>query len=392
MTRLYESIKRVVLKVGKEKSVQRKHPWIFSGAIETASPFEEGEILPVFSSSGQFLAQGYFHPRNSLAGRLLSFDEAPVLETIKKKFESALALRSALRLGSSYRLIHAESDGIPGLIVDRYGDVLVIQVNTWGIEKLKPALIDLLVNLLQPRSIYEKSVSGARRQEGLDDFQGIVWGEDVGEIEIEENGLKFIVSIQEGQKTGFFFDQRNMRQLIAPHAANQRVLNCFSYSGGFSLFALQGGAKSVTSVDVCPRATSLALRNTLLNGFDLERHQIVQQDVFDYLKNDPLDYGLVILDPPAFAKKRSDVDAACLGYKALNRIALEKMPSRSLLLTCSCSYYIDERLFQNLLFQTVHETGREAFIISRHAQAYDHPVSLYHPEGEYLKSLLLYIK
>lgn len=384
--------KMVVLKPGKEKSLQRRHPWIFSGAIETTTAFERGEVLPVYSSCGKFLAQAYFNPTNSLAGRVLSFDQQPILETIKRRLEEAFLLRKKFSSRTSYRLIHAESDGLPGLVVDRYGDIFVLQINTWGIEKLKPDLIRLLIELFKPKTIYEKSISAARRQEGLEDFQGVLWGEDVDEIQMEENGITFHVSLKTGQKTGFFFDQREMRKLIAKHAINKKVLNCFSYSGGFSLFALQGGASHVTSVDVCSRANALNSKNTILNHFDLKQHHIVQSDVFDFLKKDPLKYDIVILDPPAFAKKRSDVDAACLGYKALNRIALEKIPTQSLLLTCSCSYYIDEKLFQNLLFQAVQEAGREAFILSKHIQAYDHPISLYHPEGEYLKSLLLYIK
>lgn len=384
--------KQVFLKPGKEKSLLRRHPWIFSGAIEKIPSFEAGEILSVHSFTGQFLAQAYFHPTNSLSGRVLSFDQTPVLDVIKKKLEDALLLRSTLNLGSSYRLVHAEGDGIPGLVVDKYEDVLVIQVNTCGMERLKTSIIELLVTLFHPRSIYEKSISNARRQEGLTDFQGCVYGESVEEVEIVENGIQFIVPIREGQKTGFFFDQRNMRALIGQHAASKRVLNCFSYTGGFSLAALQGGATAVTSVDVCGKASALARRNTEKNHYPASIHQIIQQDAFSFLAQNPLDYEIIILDPPAFAKKRSDVDAASQGYKALNRLALEKIPSKSLLLTCSCSYHIDHALFQMLLFQASQEAGREVQILGRHLHASDHPISLAHPEGDYLKSLLLYVK
>jgi 23S rRNA (cytosine1962-C5)-methyltransferase len=384
-------VKKVVLKAGKEKSLLRQHPWIFSGAIASASSFEMGEVLPVYSHEGLFLAQAYFHPTNSLAGRVLSFKQDSILDSIKQNILNAASLRESLTLGSSYRLIHAEGDGLPGLIVDKYEDILVLQINTYGMERLKPFLIETLAESFQPRAIYEKSVSFARRLDGLEDFEGVVYGEEVDEVEIEENGLRFLVSIRNGQKTGFFFDQRNMRQLIGQHAQGKRVLNCFSYSGAFSLFALQGKASHVTSVDVCHKANALSRRNTLLNGFNLENHKVIQKDVFDFLKCSSMDYQLVILDPPAFAKKLSDQKAACLGYKALNRLALEKMPANSLLLTCSCSYHLDAGLFQNLLFQAAQEAGRQVKILSRHHQAYDHPVSLYHPEGEYLKSLLLHI-
>lgn len=383
--------KKVVLKAGKEKSLLRQHPWIFSGAIASLPSFEFGEVLSVYSSEGIFLAQAYFHPTNSLAGRVLSFQQGSVYETIKQNILNSISLRESLKLGSSYRLIHAEGDDLPGLIVDKYEDILVLQINTYGMERLKPFIIETLAERFQPKAIYEKSVSSARRLEGLSDFEGVVYGEEVDQVEIEENGVRFLVSIRHGQKTGFFFDQRNMRQLIGQHARGKRVLNCFSYSGGFSLFALKGAASHVTSVDICPKGNALARQNTLLNGFDLEKHKIIQEDAFDFLKHSSLDYQLVILDPPAFAKKLSDQKAACLGYKALNRLALEKMPANSLLLTCSCSYHIDGGLFQNLLFQAAQEAGRKVKIVSRHHQAYDHPISLCHPEGEYLKSLFLYI-
>ena len=289
---------------------------------------------------------------------------------------------------TAYRLINAEGDGIPGLVADIYGKVVVLQATTCGIEKLKESIVEILIKLLAPSSIYEKSQGKAREQEGLESSEKLLYGKKIDEVQIEENGIKFLVRPEAGQKTGFFLDQREMRALVMRHAQGRRVLNCFSYTGGFSLAALKGGAQSATSIDICADALALAERNCALNDFS---HTVVKQDVFDYLKESTLPFDLVILDPPAFAKKRSDVMNACRGYKEINRLAIQKMPPGSLLLTSSCSHYIDETLFQNLLFQAAHEAGRTVKILSRHHNAFDHPLSLYHPEGHYLKSLLLYI-
>lgn len=385
---------RVILKPGREKSLLKKHPWIFSGAIFSKPSFTEGEIIPVHSYDGNFLATAYFHSTNSIAGRILSFQNETPDTILPRKIAQALDLRRQLfdpAVTNAYRLINAEGDGLPGLIVDCYADVLVMQVHTCGMEKLKPQVLSYLIDFLQPKCICEKSVSSARRQEGLPDKEGHLWGEITQDVEIVENGLKFQVALQQCQKTGLFLDQREMRQLVRSHSAGKKVLNGFSYTGGFSLFALQGGASHVDSVDMCQKACEDAERNTVLNDFDGNRHQVIRADVFDFLARAPLDYDLVILDPPAFAKKRGDVNAACLGYKSINRQVFEKAPAKTLLLTCSCSYFIDESLFQNIIFQAAAEAGRSVKILGRHRQALDHPVSLYHPEGAYLKSLFLYI-
>jgi 23S rRNA (cytosine1962-C5)-methyltransferase len=385
---------KAILKEGKEKSLLRRHPWIFSGAIGSLPQISPGEILPVYSASGQFLAQAYFHPKNSLSGRVLSFTEEPIERVLKKRLEEALAMRRNLldpSITNAFRWINAEGDGISGLIVDVYADTLVMQISTWGIERLKPFFVRTLVELFKPKALYEKSSSSSRNQEGLPEREELVWGEKRDEIEILENGVKFLISIEKGQKTGFFLDQREMRKQIGSLAHSKNVLNCFSYSGGFSLAALKGGAHHVTSIDTCETATRLAEQNTQLNGFTSQQHRIVQEDVFRFLEKDPLNYNLIILDPPAFAKKREDNDQACKGYKEINRRVLEKCPPQSLLLTCSCSYFIDEELFQNLIFQSALEAGRNVKIIGRHLLAQDHPILIYHREGSYLKSLLLYV-
>jgi 23S rRNA (cytosine1962-C5)-methyltransferase len=386
--------RKVVLKPEKEKSLERRHPWIFSGAIASRPEHDEGEILPIYSHAGTFLAQGYFHTQNSIAGRLLSFEEAPIHQAIYKRIAQAINLRKELfdpSMTNGYRLINAEGDGLPGLVVDKYDQILVVQISTWGMERLKPFLIETLKEIMAPLAIYEKSTSFARKQEGLEAHEGWLLGLGEPEVKIRENGLSFIASIEKGQKTGFFFDQREMRQLVMRLAMNKRVLNTFAYSGGFSLFALKGGANRVDSVDISEEASSLARKNTLLNGMDLQRHQILTQDAFLFLKDSPLDYDLVILDPPAFAKKREDVKNACQGYKELHRLVFHKLRPGTVLLTSSCSSYIDASLFQNIVSQAACEEGRTIQILGRHHLAVDHPLNPAHLEGDYLKSQLLYV-
>ena len=378
---------RVILKSGKEKSVLQRHPWIFSGAIHSRPEHDPGDILPVYSSEGKLLGSGYFHPENSIAGRMLTFSEENPLDAVRRLLKSALDFRNALVPEQARRLVNGEGDGLPGLVIDQYGDVVVLQIHTAGMEKIKSFLVEELVSLLHPKAIYQKCTAPARRQEGLEDARGLLYGTETSEVTITEHGISYLVSIEEGQKTGFFLDQREMRKKILELSQDKKVLNCFSYTGGFSLAALRGGAQLVHSVEISEEACKLAQRN----NFDPARHSIFQADAFDFLRQKSLDYDIVILDPPAFAKKRSDVVMAAKGYREINRLALQKMPPASLLLTCSCSSYIDPQLFQQLIFQASLDAGRNVRIVGRHTQALDHPTSIYHPEGMYLKSLLLYI-
>lgn len=382
----------VKLKPGKEKALLQRHPWIFSGAVDFFPEMAPGEVLRVHSSTGKFLAKAYFNPENSLAGRVLTFREESTEDAIRRQIREAVAFRKTLPLETNaYRLINAEGDGLPGLIVDKYADVLVIQIHTQGMERLKSLIVDELKTLLSPRTIYEKSHSSAREQEGLEEMQGVLWGEDCDLVEIDERGVRFQISLKEGQKTGFFLDQREMRAHVMRHAEGRRVLNCFSYTGAFALFALKGGAKTALSLDSSKTALALAQKNSALNGFSPEQHQVVCDDAFQFLRNNRLDFNLVILDPPAFIKKRNDVVQGSKGYQEINRLVIDKMPSNSFLLTSSCSYYLDEQLFQKLLFQAAALANRRVKILCRHIQAEDHPVSLYHPEGAYLKSFFLHV-
>ncbi len=391
-------MKKVVLKKGKERSIQQnRHPWVFSGAMESFSDnMLPGDLASIYSFDGEFLAQGYFNVENSLSGRILSFDQRPIKEVILEKVQKAKNLRfSLLDLSHTncFRLINAEEDGLPGLIVDCYDQVLVVQINTAGMQQLKSALVDILIQEIKPLSIYEKSTSRARGQEGLLPEEGFLYGKEVAEVTVQEAGISFIVSILEGQKTGFFLDQREMRKKVGELSKGRRLLNCFSYSGGFSLHALTGGALHVTSVDICAKASSLCQRNSDLGKFSKEKHLILEEDVFDFLKKDSLtSYDFIILDPPAFAKKRQEVDAATRGYQQINQVVFEKCKPGTLLLTCSCSYHIDKELFKQVVFKAASAAKREVKILSGHIQAADHPISLYHPEGDYLKSLLLWIE
>lgn len=385
----------VVLKPSKEKALNNRHHWIFSGAVAHLPDFADGATLPVYSSAGILLGYGYFNKKTSIMGRMLSFGAIPPEEAIKESLDAAIALRQYLfpspETTNAYRLVNAEGDRLPGLIIDKYDDLLVLQISTRGMEQWKEFLIDYLRQKLHPRAIYENSSSPSRKEEGLSKVQGFVYGSAADEIVINENGLRFIVSLTEGQKTGFFLDHREMRQVIRHISKNKRVLNCFGYTGAFTAYACAGGAIATTSVDISRQALGLARRNLELNGFLEKENELVEADAFDFLREDSLNYDVVILDPPAFAKKKQDVIQACRGYKEINRLTLQKMPANSLLLTASCSYHVDPKIFQTVVFQAAVEAGRKVQIIGRHHLAPDHPLNLCHPEGEYLKSLLLWI-
>lgn len=389
------SAKPIELKPGKDKPLKQRHHWIFSGAIQHyPKDYIDGEIVPVHNSQGECLGNAYFNRKCSLAGRMISFGNMLPLEAMTQHLDGAIALRNALidqTLTNAYRVVNGEGDRLPGLIVDRYADTLVIQISTLGMERLREWVVEYLQRTLKPRAIYEKSQISSRQEEGLRPKEGILFGSIEDEIEIRENGLRFLVSIKEGQKTGFFLDHREMRNWVRTLSAGKRVLNAFAYTGGFSVYAMAGGASLVDTVEISDKALAQAKRNCALNEFSGISGQFLAVDVFDFLRDHPLDYDLVILDPPAFAKKQRDVIPACRGYKDINRLAMQKMPKKSLLMTSSCSYFIDEGLFQKVLFQAALEAGREVRIVGRHRLAVDHPINLYHPEGQYLKSFLLFV-
>lgn len=382
--------KSVRLKPGKEKPILNHHHWIFSGAIADLPSFEPGAILPVRSSQGVLLGHAYFNKASSIAGRMIAFGEEEPLQAIERQIKNAILFRKSLFDFSTtaYRLINGEGDSLPGLIIDVYGDVFVLQVSTLGMEKLKPYVLKTLQQQLKPYAILEKSLLPSRKEERLAPFQGMLFGKIPEPLIVLENGLKFQVDPEKGQKTGFFLDQRQMRAFVRTISKGKKVLNVFAYTGGFTVYAFAGGAFSVDSVDISKEAMEMAEKNSSLNGF---KGNFLVEDAFEFLRNSSLDYDLVILDPPAFAKKAKDVVQACRGYKDINRVALQKMPSGSYLITCSCSHFIDEKLFGQVLFQAAMEAKREVRVIGKHQLAPDHPINLFHPEGSYLKSLVLQV-
>jgi 23S rRNA (cytosine1962-C5)-methyltransferase len=378
------------LKKGKEKPLLQRHHWIYSGAVESFP--NEGDIAEVRTSTGEKLGLALLNQGHSIAAHMIAFGGESLEEALRSRILSAAALRKSVfdpKQTNAIRLINAEGDGIPGLILDAYNDVFVLQISHPALDRIKIQIISLIHEIFRPRSLYEKSTSFLRKKGGMKEAKALLFGEEAPFVEVLENGLKFSVDVVNGQKTGLFLDQREMRSLVRSLAPNRTVLNGFAYTGGFSVAALAGGAKHVDSVEISMKCKEPIEKNLELNG--LSNHAHITADMFDFLKTSDLCYDLVILDPPAFVKKREDVKKAFFAYKDLNRSAMEKMPSGSLLLTCSCSYHIEEALFQNILFRAALESKRSVRILSRHRQALDHPISLFHPESSYLKSFLLYL-
>jgi len=384
----------VILKPGRDKAVRNRHHWIFSGAVASLPDFENGGILPVRSAGGELLGHAYFNRKASITGRMVSFGDTPPEDAIRQSVEKALDLRRRFfnpAVTNAYRLINAEGDSLPGLVADLYNDALVLQVGTLGMEKLKPLLLELLVVKLKPASVYEKSDLPSRREEGLKDYQAALYGGPVEKVRIVEEGLPFLVNIAGSQKTGFYLDQREMRKLAREQAAGRKVLNAFAYTGAFSVYALKGGAIRADSVESSESAISLARENFILNGLREDMGAFFNADVFEFLRKPELDYDFIILDPPAFAKRKPDVVAACRGYKDINRLAIQKVRPEGLVLTFSCSRFVDERLFRQVVFEAAQEAGRRARILQKYRQPFDHPLNIYHPETEYLKGFLLYV-
>jgi 23S rRNA (cytosine1962-C5)-methyltransferase len=385
----------VVLKKGKEVIFENRHQWIFSGAVYAfPKDFRSGAIYPVYSSNSELLGHAYFNKSQSLCGRILSFGVKDPMEELYSNIEKALMLRRSLldlAQTNAYRLINGEGDGLPGLIVDQYDQYLVIQSGTLGMDHLLPKITAYLASKKLWKGIFEKSTGSSRKEEKLPEKIGALWGEDQESFVIQEHGLFFEVNWRKGQKTGFFLDQREMRQLVKSLSKDKKVLNCFSYSGGFSMYALAGQAEFVHSVDISEQAIAWCERNCELNHFSKDCYTHQACDAFEFLNQHKLDYDLIILDPPAFAKKKQDIPKASRGYREINSQVLKKMPPKSLLLTSSCSYYMEESLFQTIIFQAAKAAKRQVQILSKHLMGIDHPINIYHPEINYLKSYLLYV-
>ncbi|RAK63198.1 class I SAM-dependent rRNA methyltransferase [Hymenobacter edaphi] len=387
----------VTLKPGKDQSLRRLHPWVFSGAIaRLQGEVVEGQVVTVYAHNGELLGQGHYAP-GSIAVRMLSFgDAAPIDEAFwVEKLGNAYRLRHSLGLTGQgatnvYRLVHAEGDGVPGLIIDVYGDVAVVQAHSAGMYQARPHIAAALQQVVPGlRAIYDKSSETVPAKAAPGAQNDYLFGQSSGqEHVVEENGHRFAVDWETGQKTGFFIDQRDNRALLARYAPGRRVLNTFCYTGGFSVYALQAGAELVHSVDSSKKAIELTNRNAELSGLQ-DKHEAYAQDVFTFLKDRHNQYDLIVLDPPAFAKHLSARHNALMGYKRLNVAGIKQIAPGGLLFTFSCSQVVSMELFEGAIMAAAIEAGRPARILHRLTQPADHPVSLFHPEGEYLKGLVL---
>ncbi len=390
----------VTLKPGRDKPVRNRHPWIFSGGIESIDrSAADGEIVEVHSASGEWLARGSLNRRSQIQVRLLSWDNAEAIDEAfwRRRLQRAIDGRAALAADPSttaYRLVHAESDGLPGLIVERYADWLVLQALTLGIERVKPLLVTLLAELCKPQGIVERSDVDVREKEGLRPVTGLLAGSvpEPAVVEVIEHGHRFLVDLLGGQKTGFYLDQRENRRLAAAYCQGARVLNAFSYTGAFAVYALAAGAQHVINLDSSMESLELGERNLALNGFDPDSQaEGVAGDVFQVLRDWRTDgerFDVIILDPPKFAHTQQQVERAARAYKDINLLAMQLLHSGGTLVSFSCSGLVSADLFQKILFGASVDAKRDVQVVERLSQGSDHPVLLSFPEGEYLKGLI----
>jgi 23S rRNA (cytosine1962-C5)-methyltransferase len=387
------TLPRIILKRGKEKPVLRGHPWVFSGAVAKV----EGEVFPgeageVYSQGGQFLGRGHINPRSQIIVRLLTQKKEELGEEFfRGRISRAVVFRKDWSRGktNAYRVINGEGDFLPGLIVDRYRETLVLQCLTAGMDRLKEMLINLLVKELRPQSIYERSDVATRNEEGLAESSGLLYGKDIPEwIEIEEQGCRFRVNVKKGQKTGFYLDQKENRFSLRELSKGKKILDCFSYTGAFSIHAASGSAKEVTLIDSSEEALAIAEQHFRLNRLEKVPHRLIRGDVFEVMRSLDPGYDIVILDPPPFAKKKGHLPSASRGYKDLNLWAFRLLNQEGLLFTFSCSHHMSWDLFQKIVFSAALDSGRSVQLIGRMGHPFDHPINICHPEGEYLKGLI----
>ncbi|MBM3230922.1 class I SAM-dependent rRNA methyltransferase [Candidatus Peregrinibacteria bacterium] len=392
----------LLLRPDREIHLKNRHHAIYKNAVAVYPKTEDGSIVEVQASDGTFLCFATLNTQAYIAGRAISFqkDKDP-LDVLRINMENAIAMRGtffAKEDTTAYRLINAEGDGIPGLIVDRYNDTLVVQLTTLGMDRLSGWICDTLHDITKLTALYEKSSSPARKKEGLENREGWLAGPSLGKgeptVEVRERGLKFKIDLEGGQKTGLFIDQREMRSLVRQLSAGRTVLDCCSYVGGFSLSALMGGAVAADAVDYDAAALERAKEHMKINDVGDGSFTAYAEDVFNFLRRAPMPrtYDFIILDPPAFAKRSSDLDQAKRAYTDMNRMAMQALPAGGMLLTCSCSYQIDHEIFQTIVFHAARQANRSIKILHRHRQAFDHPVSIFHPEADYLKSMLLWVE
>ena len=390
----------VVLKKGREKPVLKRHPWIFSGAVASLEgQVAPGDIVRVVDGNGRFLATAYYNPRSQIRARILTWEEGLTIDDTfwQKKIERAVKARSMLALEpatTAHRLIHAEADGLPGLIVDRYSDYLVLQCLTLGIDQRKALLVQLLANIIQPKGIVERSDTSVRRKEGLTAVTGVCWGETPpNPYAIQENGHQFQVRLLDGHKTGFYLDQRQNRLSVCQPTwvRGKEILNVFAYTGAFAVYAAANGASKITNIDSSIPILEQAEAHIAINGYERPQDEYIAGDAFEvlrYYRDSQVQFDVIILDPPKFAHSQRDIDKACRGYKDLNWLALRLLRPGGILATFSCSGLISADLFQKVLFGAAIDARREVQIIQGLGQPADHPILLTFPESAYLKGLL----
>lgn len=386
------------LKPGREKSLLRRHPWIFSGSIaRLEGEAQPGETVQIAAAEGTPLALGAYSPHSQITARVWSFDPSTRVDAgfFRQRLTQALQLRRQLAASlatTACRLVNAEADGLPGVIVDQYGDFLVCQFLSAGAEAHRQELVAVLQELVPCAGIYERSEAAVRAKEGLEPRAGLLWGaEPPAQIEIAEGECRFLVEVRTGHKTGFYLDQRDNRRLLAQYAADREVLNCFAYTGAFGIWALRNGAAKVTNVEESAPALELGSRHIELNGLDAAKLENVEGDVFKVLRqyrDGRRSFDLIVLDPPKFAESQHQVERACRGYKDINLLALKLLRPGGVLFTCSCSGQVGPDLFQKVVADAALDAGREVQILQRLSQAADHPVRGSFPEAGYLKGLV----
>jgi 23S rRNA (cytosine1962-C5)-methyltransferase len=389
---------RVILKPGRDKTARQHHPWVFSGAIERADRnIKPGEIVEVLDHGGNFVAFGYYNKNSQIGLRLLEWNHDVNLDDAWwfDKLKASIYRRSSLARDNktdSYRLIYGESDLLPGLIVDKYADYLVMQVSTFGIENIKISLVSALTTMLFPLGIYERSDSESRILEGLQPSSGILAGQEPpDQVVIKENGFSFIIDIKTGQKSGTYLDQRENRLAVSRFAGGLDVLDCFAYTGGFSVNLLGHDAKSVTLIDTSKQSLDIAIENIKLNGFDTASATTICGDVFKVLRgyrNEQRKFDMIILDPPKFAPSKADLKKALTGYKDINLLAMNLLKPGGILATFSCSGAVDSQTLQTVLFWASTDSNRDVQIIQTMSQSIDHPRLATFPESEYLKGFI----
>ncbi len=386
-------MKTIKLKQKEDRRILRGHPWVFSNELERSThAFEPGEIIDVLDSSGRFVARGYVNPRTLIAVRILTRKQEPIDRAfLRTRISAARALRTNLGFGDSYRAIFSEGDGLPGLIVDKYADTLVIQSSTAGIDGLMDDIIASLKEEYAPTTIVLRNDTGSRDIEGIVQEKRVAFGSVTGLITIEESRISYRVDVLEGQKTGFFFDQRENRLALKDYVKGKRTLDCFCYVGAWSLAAAKAGASEVIGLDSSEKAITLARENAALNSLPV---QFKNADVFEELRvleKQRERFGCIVLDPPAFVKSRAKVREALKGYKEINLRAMKLLEPGGVLVTCSCSHHIDQELFREMLIDAAYSAGKQARLLEMRSQARDHPIVLAARETEYLKCAVLIV-